>query len=349
MKKRDLFKKGVRIILSIALLLGISSPFISLNISDVPSYFGLAFPFLILIAVLLGLFSIRTLWKNKAFFIVLIISLFFIPRFIGFHNHTESLDGIKVLSFNIRGGYSIFGKDKSQEQEDLKKLKELLSSDIDILFLQEMNQRVSNWTDDFFKYEHVVTSKRSGTLIASDYAIIDSGEIDFGTKVNSCVWADISTPKGIIRAYNVHFQSSKIYEDTEKAIQEGREYNPDVFTSLKGILNKYRRQGLKRIKQAKEVKEHIANSQHDVLLAGDFNESPMSYTYQLMREHLGDHFSCINGFGATYPQSSPLVRIDYIMSSKNIECEQFEILRNISLSDHLPILSTIDIKNTDNE
>tara|TARA_B100000497_G_scaffold128090_1_gene173232 strand:- start:1213 stop:2259 length:1047 start_codon:yes stop_codon:yes gene_type:complete len=346
LKKRSVLKKGVGTVVSLALLLGIVSPYVPLHISAIPSYFGLVFPLTFFLALIVAIFSARDFWKMKVFFSLLIVSSLFVQRFINLSSSVQTSEGIQVLCFNLRGGYSIVDKNKKQEASNLKELKHLLMTDIDIVMLQEVNKRVTNWTEDYFPFKNIVTSKRSGTLIASNYEIVDSGEIDFETKVNSCVWSDLQTPHGIIRVYNVHFQSSKIYDDTEKAIAEGREYNPDVFTSIQSIMNKYRKQGLIRIEQAEKVKAHIRNCPYEVLLGGDFNETPMSYTYQIMKETFHDHFNKSTGYGATYPQSSPLLRIDYIMSSKNIRCERFEIMRNISLSDHLPILSTIEIKNT---
>ncbi len=275
---------------------------------------------------------------------MVIVGLLFIPRFYSIKKGEENSSGINVLSFNIRGGYSIVDEDKTNKDKNLENLKKLINSDIDILLFQEMSSRVSDWTFDYLPYKNIISSKRKGTLIATNYDVIDQGEIDFGTKVNSCVWADIKTPKGIIRVYNVHFQSNKIYEETEKAIAEGKEYNPKVFNSMEGIFAKFSRQGIKRIQQAKLVKAHIKKCEYDVLLGGDFNETPMSYLYNLMNNNLDDHFKKGYGYGATYPESSPIVRIDYLMSSKNISCKRFEILRNISLSDHLPIKSTIKIK-----
>ena len=322
------------------------SPFVPLRITAIPSYFGLAFPAVIGLSYLIGIFTISSFFKSKFFYALIICSFLFLPRFCNLDfDKKEQEESLSVLSYNLRGGYSIINQDLDRERENLKKLETLLTSDIDIVLIQEMNDRISGWISDYFPYLNTRRSQRSGTLIASNFEIMDSGEIDFGTKVNSCIWADLKLDGGVVRVYNVHFESSHIYEETERAIEEGRDYNPDVFTSMNKILDKHSRQGMKRIKQAELVKSHIKRSKYKVILGGDFNESPMSFTYQIIKEDLYDHFKCGTGYGATYPSTRPLVRIDYIMSSKNIICEQFEILRNISLSDHLPILSKVNIKN----
>lgn len=325
--------------------MGLISPFIPLYISVLPSYFGLAFPLILLVAYAVAIFGIGSFWKRKFFYALVFCSFFFVPRFFNINCQNDE-KGINVLSYNLRGGYSIVNRDKNEENKDLIELEKLLTSDIDILLIQENNQRIINWVSEYLPFKNVERSERSGTLIASNFEIINRGEIDFGTKVNSCIWADLRTPEGIVRVYNVHFQSSHIYEETEKVIDEGKEYNPNVFRSMNRVLSKHSKQGLKRIKQAQLVKAHIARCKYSVILGGDFNETPMSYTYQIMQEDLHDHFKTSTGYGATFPESFPLVRIDFIMSSKNIECNRFEILRNISLSDHLPVLSTIDIKKT---
>ena len=244
---------------------------------------------------------------------------------------------------NLRGGYSIVDKNPNIQEKRVDDLNTLLNNEIDILFLQEVSQRVLNWIENDLSYTNQILSDQKGTFLATNYPIIDQGQIDFGTKVNSCVWADLSTPQGEIRVYNVHFESSKILAATEKAISEGREYNPNVFSSLGAVFNQYSRQAKKRVEQAEMVKRHIEQCDSPVILVGDFNETPMSYLYQIFNKDMNDLFEKSQNMGFTYPESSPLLRIDYIMASKNIFGEEFEVLRNISLSDHLPIKSSITV------
>jgi len=89
------------------------------------------------------------------------------------------------------------------------------------------------------------------------------------------------------------------------------------------------------------VREHMADCTSPILLVGDFNETPMSHLYQLFQPEMKDLFKSGRGLGLTYPESSPLLRIDYILGSKNIVGEEFEVMNDISLSDHLPIKASI--------
>ena len=272
-----------------------------------------------------------------------VLGLLYVPNFYGFSEDFSDTEGFKILALNIRAGKSIVDLPKQTMSHQISTFKEIISNDVDVLCLQEMNYRVSKWLNDDSIFYHSHESEK-GTFIASKHPIINFGEIDFREKLNSCIWVDIDTDIGKVRIYNVHFQSNRIYDDTEKAISEGKDYNPNVFTSLKLIFNKYNKYSLKRVNQAKMVKAHIQNTSHPVILSGDFNETSMSYLYRYMKSDMNDAFAKSAGFGNSFPQSRPIFRIDYILYSKNIECHKFENLRNISLSDHVPSLTTFGIK-----
>lgn len=344
MGKRSFIFNTLITLLSVALILAIAAPFVPIHFSTAPSLFGLFFPLIWVLSLAFALICLLRKNRRGWFLFLLFIGALFQPRIFSFQSKiSDKGEYIQVMSFNVRGGYSILDKDKKTEQKKVSQLKYLLSDSHDIIFMQEMNQRVLNWLGSEFPFQNKIISKRKGTFIATNYEVLDQGEIDFGTKVNSCIWAELMTPEGALRVYNVHYASSKIYEDTEKAITEGREYNPNVFSSLESIFHKYNRKAQKRINQAQQVKSHMAQYDGPILLVGDFNETPMSYLYQSFKPEMKDLFKSGKGYGATYPESSPLLRIDYILGTKNIVGEEFEVISNISLSDHLPIKSSITI------
>jgi vancomycin resistance protein VanJ len=84
------------------------------------------------------------------------------------------------------------------------------------------------------------------------------------------------------------------------------------------------------------------------VLAGDFNMTPSSRSYQLMRAHYQDsHVEAGWGFGHTYPASSrtsgvsvPLLRIDYIFHSPDVAAIQSRVARDQG-SDHRAIVADL--------
>jgi endonuclease/exonuclease/phosphatase family metal-dependent hydrolase len=80
-----------------------------------------------------------------------------------------------------------------------------------------------------------------------------------------------------------------------------------------------------------------------VLVCGDFNDTPMSYTYNQFQNKLTDGFREASwGLGSTYNGRIPAGRIDYIFRSEGIECSDFKIFQN-NFSDHKPIRCRIVI------
>jgi len=187
-----------------------AAPFVPLTVSAIPSYLGLFFPLICLSSVVLSLVCMIRANSRWWFLALTLISMFFLPRHFAFHTNEKNKDSIDILSFNVRGGYSIVHKDAKVEKRKVNDLIRLFNHDNDIIAAQEVSQRVQNWLQDDLSYKNKISSKRKGTFIATDYEVLDQGEIDFDTKVNSCIWADIMTPHGKIRIYNVHFQSNKI-------------------------------------------------------------------------------------------------------------------------------------------
>jgi endonuclease/exonuclease/phosphatase (EEP) superfamily protein YafD len=80
-------------------------------------------------------------------------------------------------------------------------------------------------------------------------------------------------------------------------------------------------------------------SPYPVIVAGDFNDTPVSYTYRVMRRGLNDAFvEAGYGAGFTYRGKYPPNRIDYIIYGEGIECTDFDIVK-VRYSDHYPVIA----------
>ena len=75
-----------------------------------------------------------------------------------------------------------------------------------------------------------------------------------------------------------------------------------------------------------------------VIVCGDFNDSPISYTHRVVGEGLNDAFvESGNGFGISYNQNHFYFRIDNILLSKNLKSYRCTVDNTIKSSDHYPI------------
>jgi endonuclease/exonuclease/phosphatase family metal-dependent hydrolase len=83
---------------------------------------------------------------------------------------------------------------------------------------------------------------------------------------------------------------------------------------------------------------HILKSPYPVIVCGDFNDSPVSYTYQKISANLKDAFlESGTGLGSTYSGRFPSYRIDYILHNPQLSCYQYANPK-MGLSDHQPVI-----------
>ncbi|MBK6345563.1 MAG: endonuclease/exonuclease/phosphatase family protein [Bacteroidales bacterium] len=111
----------------------------------------------------------------------------------------------------------------------------------------------------------------------------------------------------------------------------------------KKILRKFKQAFISRASEAREVAEQIKQSPFPVIVCGDFNDTPSSYTYKKMSEGLSDAFKeSGRGFGQTYAGRFPSFRIDYILHDPEMQSSGFRRTR-VPLSDHYPVSTYISI------
>jgi vancomycin resistance protein VanJ len=113
----------------------------------------------------------------------------------------------------------------------------------------------------------------------------------------------------------------------------------------------------------KTIARAIAAEQGPQIVLGDFNTTDQSEMYALISDQLVDVHQIVgNGFGFTFPASdvvrqhlpataqlllvtSPVVRLDHILTSHHFTPLTIEVLPNSYGSDHLPVVGTIGLSN----
>ena len=110
--------------------------------------------------------------------------------------------------------------------------------------------------------------------------------------------------------------------------------------ALSATENKMKNSLMRRPGQVEAVLQSMAESPVHSLAVGDFNDTPVSYTYQRLKTGRKDSFiEAGKGFGATYIKFRPFLRIDYILYPKELEACTYQVPK-VRLSDHYPILFT---------
>jgi endonuclease/exonuclease/phosphatase family metal-dependent hydrolase len=145
--------------------------------------------------------------------------------------------------------------------------------------------------------------------------------------------ADVQTPSGTVRVFNVHLQSLYFSHADYAAVEDG----PSRQEGLR-LLSLVTQASKARAKQAHFLREKMAESPHPVVLAGDFNDTPMSYAVRQLREgRVRDAFESAHlGLGGTHIGTVPGLRIDGILVDTTLVVHRHET-HGVVLSDHHPV------------
>lgn len=310
------------------------------------TYIGLL-PFFIPIILIVNavLFAILALaWRKIAFLPLFTLLLGFKFALITFQLHpkNEEATGLSVLSYNVH----LFDyKTKTEEKFDPNVFTWLQDHPADVKVFQEFYQDYTTASrnpvkllgkDQGFNISYQIIEgnpeKRSyGLAIFSRYPIVNEGKVFDNNRTNGAIFADILVNDDTIRIYNAHLESMKIDSD-------GLENIDGVRENYRQTLGKLHRGSLARSKQLKVLVEHYSNSPHPVILMGDLNEIPYSYTYFKLGEQLENAFEQAGrGFGFTYNKILFFLRIDHIFSSPELKPIQFRTHREVDYSDHYPV------------
>lgn len=190
-----------------------------------------------------------------------------------------------------------------------------------------------------------IARQNFGIAMFSKYPMIAQGDVMFETQgaqdFNYCIYADIVKDLDTFRIYNVHLQSIKLQSDYYSQQNGDPTNNLTEESAIKLIYRKLQSAYVKRADQARRVVNHIQTSPYPTIVCGDFNDTPMSYTYNQFNRNLIDAFRNTSfGIGATYAGKMPAGRIDYIFHTPDLESYDFKIQDQI-LSDHRAITCKI--------
>ena len=190
-----------------------------------------------------------------------------------------------------------------------------------------------------------IARQNFGIAMFSKYPMIAKGDVMFETQgsqdFNYCIYADIVKDQDTFRIYDVHLQSIKLQSDYYSAQTNDPTSNLTQESAIRLIYRKLQSAYVKRADQARRVVNHIKTSPYPTIVCGDFNDTPMSYTYNQFDRVLTDAFrNTSTGIGVTYVGKMPAGRIDYIFHSPELASNNFKIQQEV-LSDHRAISCTI--------
>jgi endonuclease/exonuclease/phosphatase family metal-dependent hydrolase len=289
------------------------APQVSPDTFSLFSFFGLLYPWLVLSNLIFIIY-----WGRKKHWYALysigclLLGMNYLPTLFGTNFDEKELSNTtKIVSYNL---YGLRGWDKESgwvygnQLGEFKKQKAAFGA-VKIFAGQEMSENLAEQIGEVFGLKKVTHHITNG--IMTNLPVKDKGKIYFGKKTgNSCVWADVKMQKKTVRVYSVHLQSNKISGTASKIAKNGDLRERETWIDIKTIMGSYRQAAKIRAQQADKVAAHIAKCPHPVIICGDFNDTPISYTYRTLANNRKDSF-CEEGLGlgTTYAGNIPAWRL----------------------------------------
>ena len=310
---------------------------------------GLMYPFTALLAVLciVGSLLLRCKWGWLPV-LALAAGYDFLPRYAGFGRketvHAERPE-IKLMTYNV----CCFFREKNNRDNIFKYIRE---SGADIVCLQEalsasLQKDLAAQLPEY-PYLHTSTYTRNAQLVLlSRHRILRRENIRFGRGSGCGMSCDLLVGTDTVRVFTLHLNSfgfsrnEKDYIDTTPLVTR----NDIQWTKLKSIGTALQHGFADRSGQVDTVSAHIARSPYPVIVCGDFNDTPASYTYRKIRGDLHDAFRTSGKLlGGTFRiRGNYALRIDYVLYDKKFTVAGYES-PHLSYSDHYPVVCRLTLR-----
>jgi len=357
-------------IVTLLYFLGSLTPYINSQHFKPFTYLALFFPYLFIGIFIIQLVSFFLFRKySLLFFFIILFGYKNIYSTIGFHYPEEFVqqkapNTFRLLSWNVDNFVNCEKRFDSPKAFRKNIVAFIKSSNADILCFQdfmnidESKSLISNLKclKDTLHYPYFYFSKDDqldkpnyyyGTIILSRYPITDSGRYAYARKHSPehLIYATININGKLVRFYNTHLASMFLHkfgkqnygnesflQDDTAIIYRGHRYQKLVYFDSVHIA------------QAKLIKETLNKCTFPFLFCADLNSVPSSFVYQHISQGLNDAFLQKGfGWGGTYNELSPTLRIDVVLMSKDLKATQYYAPKLQKASDHYPIITDITL------
>lgn len=326
--------------------------------SSIPAILGLFFPILLVLLVVCTCYWIlRRRWGMLFILLLVYIGTWSsISAYFPLNREQEVVlqedeISLRVLSYNT----CIFGWKTHSSQKPNPILQYIRTVEADIVCLQESAlssdprwgvtlKQLQSFFSGTYPYIHKHVAQGAGTtlILLSRYPILQEEVLPIKSHSNGGVRYRLQVGQREIDVYNLHLESFKLrQQDGEQYISLAKQGEAlklgDVLETKLGPAF------YARNVQANLVHERIKRSltEAEVLVCGDFNDTPISYTRRKIASGLTDAYQSVgSGLGFTYTTGIFQVRIDHMLSSSALQPVKSVVDRSASSSDHYPLLTT---------
>ncbi len=352
------YLRGILITINILCLFGLIASYTGYYINPNEYWYisvmGLGYYMWVAANILFVIIWILLKWKNAlASLLVLLIGFSFHAKMITINTPSFEKGGIRIMSYNIQL-FKFYDWKKNEKQRD-KILHFIEDNPSDIYCFQEyfqtrdsefvttplLNNILPNHHMHFEPGVIKLNNHEYGMATFTKYPIINRGKIiidSTSNRTNLVIYTDVLMNSDTVRIYNVHLASNHLNTNEVDTMMSTSGKSVSIAKKwLKKLKNGYKR----RYNQINTLMNHVNQCKYPCIMAGDFNDTPISYTYKKANEKFTDSFrEAGNGIGSTYNGNLPLLRIDYIFHSTKFKCKKFKV-HSVSVTDHYPITADL--------
>lgn len=347
---------GINAVLAALLCFSAFSPYLNPHTSPVASCAGLFFPVFLLANMAFLVFWLIVYRKYALFpFVVLLVCWNSIQTYVPINWFQEDApeEAIKFLSYNTRAFGDMTPHTKEKPNEVLEYLR---NSDADIICIQEYiyggklkKKDIDYALRDYpYRHYHSLNKGWNGLGCYSRYPILSAKPIKYESFSNGSIAYYIKVKDDTLVVLNNHLESNRIIKSDVKTYQDMVDVpnRENVSSGLKKLLKKLAEATAIRAKQTDVLSETIRGLKgKKLIVCGDFNDTPISYTHRVLSEDLQDAFvESGNGLGISYNRDRLYIRIDHILASKDLKVFDCTVDDSIKASDHNPVWCRISLR-----
>jgi endonuclease/exonuclease/phosphatase family metal-dependent hydrolase len=310
------------------------------------SFLALGYLFFLIFSMLIGCVF---LMSKKIYFLIPFVFLWFsYPATksvfnINFFANENKSGALDLMTYNVKN-FDLYDWNKGPNTR-LKMLQLLRNERPTILCLQEFysSDKKNKFNNEkyiadslgypFYQFNKmfvVDTTEAWGLAVFSRLPIVNEGLIKFKkARINGAMFVDIVFELDTFRVYNLHLQSFH-FGNTDYALFENETQTADRLKDAKGMFSKLKFAFIERGKQVATI------------VCGDFNDSPISYSYHQLSKNKKDAFVEKGaGFGRTFNTKTFAYRIDHVLLDSVFKVKSYRVIPK-KLSDHFPVVISFD-------
>ncbi|MBR2863413.1 MAG: endonuclease/exonuclease/phosphatase family protein [Bacteroidaceae bacterium] len=251
---------------------------------------------------------------------------------------------LKVLTWNVQG----FGGMKEDDRGKSLAANYIRKCDADVVCFQEgwiskpNLKKIKEQLKDCLPYMDTCQIFENTFGVLSRYPIVGKEILARGYNNGAGVFL-LKLKKGdTLRVVNCHLESMKLLPE-DRTMWSKMVHDPDDNSmneeQSKRLYTKITSSSAARAEQADLIGDYVFRHRHlPLLVCGDFNDTPISYTHYRIGRDLTDAYRATsNGIGRTFNRDAIYVRIDHMFCSDHWKPFSCRIDNKVKISDHYPM------------